>query len=639
MYQINSQQAHFEWLEPEDNNPGAPVFEYPDLFRETAKALRLQNKNREAIRFLDPLRSAEVTFDEELRMDIAHCYKGLGLNLQAKASYEAIINSNPDFTRARVALSNMAPGLRLKEVERSAEVINVSGVRRAVSARGRGNRSYRKASQNSEKTSEVHQLYSKRPAQPHARASDQAAETQALYARYKALSLQKDRNDGHIEAWFEVTKLLLQVFRDNKVFFPADRSQPFRGYVQGAQLSTQSPKSNRHGRHKATTPINGGSYKFYFLLVDNNEQIATPERTLAVTSDQYLGIPFAEWLDVFLEYSLELMKKGDVETSYDYVRCARSANVFFHSPDANLAIHVCWFGKYTCCIPGSCFQLTAYLACCLYANDEESLCNVIRWFIAQFQYTTDSYLLFSALHRLCDSSNAWFNCSASQKYIMRQLKAVDFSLLRYQQETPRATAVASKYPASRPSAGAFAEDLDAALLMLYGHMLYAGRSYTSAISKYCHVRLVYRTLMEFRAGYFLRALSIDGSNKTIKQSLAYAYIHWALKRQAENRHCILVQGFGFLMEYYDECMATGGVAQRQEAAFNLGRTFHLLGLVDLALTYYERCLHLGSASNWDLNDGDTENFAHEAALALQAHYSTNENFRDARAVTDAWLVI
>ena len=139
--------------------------------------------------------------------------------------------------------------------------------------------------------------------------------------------------------------------------------------------------------------------------------------------------------------------------------------------------------------------------------------------------------------------------------------------------------------------------------------------------------------------YFLRGLSLDPNNASIKLSLALAYVHWAIKRQAENRHHILAQGFAFLTEYYEQRSQVEGTSyEKQEAEYNVARMYHLLGLVDLAIPHYEICLQFGSQIIEE-GGGESENFAYEAAFALQSHWATQGDFRRARDITHAWLVI
>ena len=102
----------------------------------------------------------------------------------------------------------------------------------------------------------------------------------------------------------------------------------------------------------------------------------------------------------------------------------------------------------------------------------------------QYQFVTDSYRLFSALNRLCDSRNEWFNSGPTQKYILRQLKAVDFSLWRGKRKSGLFQERASYTTKDAEGKPIQAKDLDVALLMLYGHILYAGKSFAYAVSKY-----------------------------------------------------------------------------------------------------------------------------------------------------------
>lgn len=124
------------------------------------------------------------------------------------------------------------------------------------------------------------------------------------------------------------------------------------------------------------------------------------------------------------------------------------------------------------------------VACALLGNDDETLCNIARWFMKEYQFVTDGYRLFSALNRLCNSDNSWFNCGPSQKYILRQLKAVDFSLLGDSRRRTFFQERASYTTKDDDGNQIQAAELDVALLILYGHILHAGKSYAYAVSKF-----------------------------------------------------------------------------------------------------------------------------------------------------------
>jgi general transcription factor 3C polypeptide 3 (transcription factor C subunit 4) len=91
--------------------------------------------------------------------------------------------------------------------------------------------------------------------------------------------------------------------------------------------------------------------------------------------------------------------------------------------------------------------------------------------------------MFAAVTRMVHSPVSWYSSGPSQKYILRQIKAMDYALVDAESK--------EKYFAERGNYSALDEsghlvindDLDIALLMLYGHILYMGSSYIFALSK------------------------------------------------------------------------------------------------------------------------------------------------------------
>ena len=60
---------------------------------------------------------------------------------------------------------------------------------------------------------------------------------------------------------------------------------------------------------------------------------------------EYRGIPFEDWLDVFLEYALCLAKQGKRTRAYEFVQAAYDCNVWYHSHESCFLIHVAWIGE------------------------------------------------------------------------------------------------------------------------------------------------------------------------------------------------------------------------------------------------------------------------------------------------------
>ena len=129
---------------------------------------------------------------------------------------------------------------------------------------------------------------------------------------------------------------------------------------------------------------------------------------------------------------------------------------------------------------------------------------------------------------------------------------------------------------------------------------------------------------------------METHNAVLSFSIGIAYIHHAFKRQSDNRHHLILQGFSFLYAYYHARQETHSPSLVQEAEYNIGRAYHIIGLAHLAIPYYERCLIPESDAD---NHEKSRNFCKEAAVALQNIWGASGNTRKAKAITDRWLVI
>lgn len=88
--------------------------------------------------------------------------------------------------------------------------------------------------------------------------------------------------------------------------------------------------------------------------------------------------------------------------------------------------------------------------------------------------TTDSYRMFSLLSMLCQSPASWYTSGPAQKYILRQIKAIDVS--------HEAAAVRRGGTGENEEAGDLTSlDIDICLLMLYGHILFTSTSYSYSL--------------------------------------------------------------------------------------------------------------------------------------------------------------
>ena len=125
----------------------------------------------------------------------------------------------------------------------------------------------------------------------------------------------------------------------------------------------------------------------------------------------------------------------------------------------------------------------------------------------------------------------------------------------------------------------------------------------------------------------------------INLSIALSYIHHALKRQSDNRHHLVVQGLAYLSAYRDLRLQSSDICEKQEAEYNMALTYHSIGLTNLAIRYYERCLDLRNEKGAVNFSKHARGFSTEAAFALQELVATTGDYHKARQFTEEWLVV
>ena len=102
-----------------------------------------------------------------------------------------------------------------------------------------------------------------------------------------------------------------------------------------------------------------------------------------------------------------------------------------------------------------------------------------------YQFTTDSYRMFTSVTRMVNAPVSWYSAGPSQKFILRQIKAMDYSLIKDPEIRAKHFGEKGSYSAVDENGQLIInEDLDIALLMLYGHILYSSSSYIFALSKF-----------------------------------------------------------------------------------------------------------------------------------------------------------
>lgn len=573
---------HFDILGLLDDVGNCRTIEYAHFLRPIADQFRNASFHKEALRYYQSLAKIPEEVDSSLYTEIGICLVKLHKDSEAEEYFISALREDCDSIDARMELAKMFE--RLGRMEEAFNLVN-----QAMHLRRTKHLSGEIQAEANGKNIEPKRRKAKKPRQVNSKASknsiymDEITRAEHLKAQLQVLKQELDGmrsgNPQSLFPWMAAAKDLTDDFRGFKTFYPWDKFIKFIGYSGNSRILAETPLDS---------DLTAMAERLSKGLGAESQEAQSSE--VDIPKD-YRGISFSTWLDIFLEYALCLARNGNAHESYELCEAAKDAIVFYHSREDMFLINVAW------CL------------CALFSNDEETCASVARFFMREYQFTTDSYRLFAAMLRICQSPVSWYSSGPTQKYVLRQIKAMDAALtsendglrLKDSKEHDRATL-----------------NMDIPLLMLYGHILYAGTSYAYALN------------------YFLRADALDPDNPMICLSTGLAYMHHALKRQAENRQHSILQGLTFIHSYYMKRKLSTSVEERQEAHFNVARCYHLLGLVQLAIPYYWKVF--GEVSNYTHGD-QHENVILDTAYNLQSIYLLAGNNKLAQEIVKQWLEI
>ncbi|RDW71323.1 hypothetical protein BP6252_07886 [Coleophoma cylindrospora] len=594
---VEEAMIHFQYLKAFSETDTIP--DYADLFREVADALNQAAFHKQALDFYEPIQKVPELAVASACVAMGSCYLRVGIPEKAEACFKNAIQLEADNFEARVQLAKFYEGLN--QQERAFEYVN-----EAISLkRPPPIRLHRQQTDVDDISSSLEQP-TKMPRKPRQRShlkghkrsrsaewkTEEAYRSENLQRHYTTMVVEHDKmksgDESSSRSWMMSASHLIDDFRGCKTFYPWDKYVHFMGYSGSDLVQAQATLDT-----DLAAMANRISQSLGAEHPDSSKVPAT-----GIPTD-YRGMPFSTWLDIFLEYAVCLARSGSFRESYEICEAAKDAIVFYQSREDMFLIHVCW------------------CTCALIASDEETCVTVARFFMKDYQFTTDSYRMFGALNRLCQSPTSWYNSGPTQKYMLRQIKAMDFSLTDRSNQG-KYFAEKGSYSAQDQHGQAIVNvDMDVSLLMLYGFILYSGTSYAYALN------------------YFYRAYALDSSSSIVNLSIGLAYLHLSLKRQADNRQHIISQGLLFMFRYYNNRKQSERILERQEAHYNIARAYHMLGLTNLAISYYIFVLSEADQAGSMLE----ENMTTDAAYNIQSIYAATGNYPLARAVAEKWLVL
>jgi general transcription factor 3C polypeptide 3 (transcription factor C subunit 4) len=406
-------------------------------------------------------------------------------------------------------------------------------------------------------------------------------------------------DEDAINTVFSITRELIEEFSTFDLFY-ADKKEDFKGYF----------------RRIGAGEIWKESALMVLAVVANNVEDGETDPELREKPDEaptdFWGVSFDKWCDAFGRYAILLARSGDSERPFNTLDVALQSNIFSRSMSYHRSLELC------------------RLACALAVDSSNQASSSIRWFLKEYPFGSDLFRLYSCVNRLCSFPEG-FSTGPSHKVLMRYIKTMDYALLTPDQRiwynfrsNGKTNGLQNGVNTQTVDA---VKDHDPALFALYAHVLICGGSYMAALN------------------YYFRAFSITPNDPILNLSIGTAYIQHAMKRLSENRQFQIQQGLSFVYRYYELRTKEGIAMHCQEAEFNVGRIWHGLGLVTQALPAYERCIALSDSvrreaeDHCQREDWRHEDFATEAAFAIQSIYAVSGNFEAARKVTHEVLVI
>ncbi|CAL3964818.1 hypothetical protein PZA11_002263 [Diplocarpon coronariae] len=620
---------HLECLDPLNERGESQVFEYPHLFRQVADAMALKGHHELALAFYQPLRENPDHVDAAMLNTMGHCFVQEGNDSEAIAYLREAADLDPTHIESRMELARLyektneaAHAFNLvnevmminrhqhasqkprKRVSKKTMMKNLEAeafltpefANRRISNSGRRARpeSGDEGAPKVGRQPTREQTQASRLRRPRHNVLFEVAieEARRLQLEYFTMVDNFDEmRSGNLDAtsaWVGAATVLTNDFRGFKTFYPWEKYQKFLGYSASTKVQVETPldKEIKSMSERLSKGLN----------VDmDGANIASID-----IPDAYRGLSFNTWLDIFLELAMCLARLGFPKEAYALCDAAKDCIIWVHSREDMFLIHV------------------AFCMCALLSNDEQTAIEIARWFTKNYQFTSDSYRLVSAVSRVCHSPVSWFTGGPTQKYILREIKTMDWTLA--DAETKRKYIKGNGGYSAKDEDGHLIknDDMDINLLMLYGHILFTAASYTLALN------------------YFFRCHALDPKNPVINLMIGLCYISDCLKRQAENRQYSILQGTSFLLVYYESRKISQYLEERQEAHYNLGRAYNMLGLPHLAIPYYQKVLD-------EIPEGaprpEREDLVVDAAYNLKTLYATAGNIEMARQITMRWLVI
>ncbi|PLW46445.1 hypothetical protein PCANC_11126 [Puccinia coronata f. sp. avenae] len=554
----------------------------------------------EALDFYHDLAENDSTNNATLWHKIGRCYRNLGNLEGAMECFEAVAETDPLNLLAKTQLAELYEqlGLRQKALDMVNDLIEIrrkareSGIsmENDVHQVGPGGGSHQTRSNVlSSRTTASRSLAERRIdeellTQKYAKTYEQlegisaklvvderASDTSALMAEYVQLAVP-----------------LVQGFRETPALFPCVLSTKFGG------LNTSASRPGKRDDSSAKASA-----------------IGPQEAVHTETAQEFRGIRFQNWVRIFVYYAFSCAKMGQIDEACEVLGHVTRAPTFRQSAPMQQVLRL------------------AYAASCLAKGDYIEAVDTIRWLSIRLPYHNDVVRLINAL--LCrgfQQSIAFFNTN-TQKWLLRQIQIIDgyigephsrfkiHSRPADEEDEDDGSDVGGESRAQAAATGGGGggggvrgstravgrAEQDGALIKKQMMRDEEGEEENDSYWKPSKFRptkfspIFLLTFAQILAGtrsfksaivYYLRLRESYPDEPLINLLLAITYVQRAMQRQTDNRHHQIVQGIAFYHHYRSVRSKEFG----QEVEYNLGRIYHGLGLISLAVEHYNRVLAL-----------------------------------------------
>ncbi|KAM3450949.1 hypothetical protein MY3296_005725 [Beauveria thailandica] len=441
---------HLNYLDPSTQDTRDFVDEFPAVAYDLAEELMKSAVTDVATNVLEILRETSNAPDSTILLQLGRCYIAAGEQPKAEECFLAAIDADEDSIDARIELANMyeeakegeealilaAEAMALQDARHHqiglgrTDITGRSTIRQGEVRRRMSQTIQSAANAGINKQLRVPKRYRpKRLAGADTLRQDEQARAIKLTKQYDIVRDLKLRiSEGQVNLtgqWMNASRDLVDEFRSLKRFYSWDKYLHFLGKKQvSTSMPSQAPDSELSQMYERLTRS---------LAPQADSSVA------GIHQGMHQGISFDNWLNIFLDYAIGLAIDHQREEAYQVCEAAKDS-VVFQASNYEFLIHIAW------------------TVCAIYTNDEER-CVTIARHLMRNGVMSDANRMFALLSRLCQSPVSWYTSGPAQKFILRQIRAIDNS---YEQ------LFATKFEPSEAGEATFSRiDMDVCLLMLY----------------------------------------------------------------------------------------------------------------------------------------------------------------------------